>query len=127
MINLSSETLNKLSNGSVADLNEFLNFKAEHKSKLDVSKNMEKHEKKVVSALFSHRLKGGSFEDTCGIRYVAEKLGLSSRLVNRIYKENKDWIKPLKNKEQNKVIGYGSGQLPTLLEFAKIKRSTPNK
>lgn len=116
----------KIADKQLHDMNEFFNFEPIHKPKLRMSRNIKKHEEKVVNALFNHRRNGGNFIAEFGLRPIAKELGLSPRLVTNIYNKHKSWIKRLSKNKRLKQ-GYSINGKLTLLELAKFKRAERDK
>ncbi len=113
----------KLSSNQITDMNEFFNFEPTHKAKQGVENNIIKNEKKVLSALFNHRIDGGNLTAGDGLEEVAESSDVSRRLVVGVYKKNKDFIKSLPKNREEKNTGYVHSELPSLLECAKFRRN----
>ena len=117
----------KIADNQIQDMNEFFNFKPQHKANFGLDKNVRKNEEKILGALFNHRLEGGNFTAADGLEEVAESLGVSRRVVIEVYNKNKKFFEKLpKNKDVN--IGYmKSSPKGLLLELAQIKRTERDK
>lgn len=112
----------KISSNKISDMNEFFNFKSTGKAKQGLENNILKNEKKVLSALFNHRIDGGNLTEGDGLEEVVESSGVSRRHVIGVYKKNKDFIKSLPKNREEKNTGYVHSELPSLLECAKFRR-----
>lgn len=111
----------KIADNQINDMNEFFSFKPKHKTKLNVSRQIKKHEKKIVDALVVHRTHGKNFTTDDGLSEVAEALGLGRRLVEKVYNKNKAFLKAVPQASEQSTL-YMIGELSTLLELAQFKR-----
>ena len=63
---------------------------------------LRKNKKRVIEAIFHHRLEGGSLNTDVGLGEVAEELGLGRRVVEDIYKEAGRFAKEIPRKRGDK-------------------------
>jgi hypothetical protein len=104
----------KINSGEKKDLNDFFGIKFDkHKAINAKEYNVKKDSRKVYPELFNHRLLGGNFTTGDGLEEVAEKTNVPRRIVEEIYRQNKEKLKALPTKvESNTIYGYGDGDIP---------------
>lgn len=116
----------KISDNQIYDMNEFFNFKPKHQATLGHERCISKIEQKALDALFHHRLDGGNFTANDGLESVATFLGIGRRVVEEVYKKNKDHLKSLPKNREEGTLQMG-GALSSLLEMAQFKRTQHDK
>ena len=74
---------------------------------------VKENRKKVIEALWQHRLQGGTLNADEGLALVAEQLGLSRRLVEDIYRESGEFIKNMPRDHPSDInTGFFMATLP---------------
>jgi len=94
----------KISSNKISDMNEFFNFESTHKATQGLENNILKNEKKVLSALFNHRIDGGNLTAADGLEEVAESSDVSRRLVVGVYKKTKILLNHSLRIEKKKIL-----------------------
>ena len=120
----------KLDNGSLSDLNEFFGFRKIVNTKVKFNKKVENANDEIYKALFFHRMSGKNFTAADGLEEVHEKTGFSRRVVEAVYKRNKEKLNKLQKKPDsgsNHIFGIGMGKINILQEIAKLKRKERDK
>ena len=112
----------KLAIFELTDMNEFFGFKAKHASTISKEKRIKKYERVVLDALFNHRLDNGDFTTEVGLKAVADQTDVPRRIVEEVYKRNKEWLLKLP-KNRNENVSFVKATGPALLELARHIRA----
>ena len=102
----------QLEEGDITDFNDFFGFKVPHKTVIKKEARLRKLESAIKNELFHYRCNGGSFNAEEAFDMIAERLNVSRRDVETIYKRNPFLKNIPQTQSANKILIYGDLKAP---------------
>jgi hypothetical protein len=102
----------QLEDGEMTDFNDFFGFKVPHKTVIKRDARLRKLESAIRNELFHYRCNGGSFNAEEAFGVIAERLNVSRRDIEAIYKRNPFLKNIPQTQSDNKILIYGDLKAP---------------